>query len=114
MTILLAKPLYPVWCPFMALFFFLGLLRFFGIQSCIQIGYKAQEKAWEKYIFQVSQSIFFNFRKIYYASSVRSEELVIKNWAVAVQNVVAKKLAPVSSKACGKVSPISRNTPFDL
>jgi hypothetical protein len=46
------------------------------------------------------------------ASSVRSEELAIKNWAAAVQNVVAKKLAPVSGKACGKVSPISRNTPF--
>jgi hypothetical protein len=45
----------------MGLFFLVGLLRFSGIQSYIQIGYKAQLglKAWEKYIFQLSQSIFF-------------------------------------------------------
>jgi hypothetical protein len=42
----------------------------------------------------------------------RSEELILKNWAVAVENVVATKLAPVSRQSMQKVSPISGNTPF--
>jgi hypothetical protein len=35
-----------------------------------------------------------------------------KNWAGAIQKVVAKKLPPLSRKACGKVSPIGKNTLF--